>query len=435
MWELLWRNEEVSNKNDMPQLRVLLGHQQGQVYSLDSRPLSIGREPTSDVILSPDSPASRRHAEIVCGDGEWTIRDLESRNGTELNGVRIELGTLNHNDEILVGDNVFIFEYCDRCTAETVAAASRSIPAAPKGLQNEPATQRLVKSMAEKTMRMERETARLLGTQAGTVRDIFTAILAGGHCLLAGFSDSAKAAVLKAIGSLLNLQSRRLRVTPAKRLEDILAAGAASGAWFTEVVMIEGIQHASPKTQAEILDAMSGSRVRTRPKAEALCVLATLDETAWGRSSMLTKEARDQFTFSVIANSAEHPPEAVFETLIDDEQLVTLRAAVRDFALDEALIAKAVDIVCATRPSHKMSPSTVKRCVAAGAGPNAARALLLAAKARAVLAGRMVATEDDLRAVALPVLRHRITLNEAAAAERTDEERVVRKVLAAVLGS
>lgn len=421
----------------MPQLRVLLGYQQGQVYSLDSRPLSIGREPTSDVILGPDSPASRRHAEIVCEHGEWTIRDLESRNGTELNGARVKVGALNHNDEILVGDNVFIFEYCDRCTAETVAAASRAIPSEPIGLQNEPATQKLVSSMAEKTMRMERETARLLGAHAAAVRDIFTAILAGGHCLLAGFSDSSKSAVLKATGSLLSLQSRRVRMTPSTTSHDIL--GGASGAWFSEVFMIDGLQYASPKTRAEIFDAMSERWSRTTPgtraMAEALCVISTLDETALGGCSALTKDARDQFMFSVIASPVEHTPEAVFESMITDDQLFTLRALVRDFALDEVLIAKAVDIVCATRPSHKMSPSSVKRCVAVGAGPNAARALLLAAKARAVLVGRMVATEDDLRAVALPVLRHRITLNDAAAAERTDEERVVRKVLAAVLGS
>ncbi len=421
----------------MPQLRILLGHQQGQVYSLDSRPLSIGRETTSDIVLSPDSPASRRHAEIVCEDGEWTIRDLESRNGTELNGARVKLGTLNHNDEILVGDNVFIFEYCDRCTAETVAAASRAIPSEPLGLQNDPATQKLVKSMAEKTMRMERETARLLGTHAATVRDVFTAILAGGHCLLAGFSDSAKAAVLKATGSLLNLQSRRLRITPGTRFDDILEAGATSGAWLSEVVMIEDIQHASPKTQAEIFNSLSENQSRqaqrAHPLAEALCVLSAVESPVWGGSSALTKEGRDQFMFGLVANPADHVAEAVFESLITDGQLASLRALVRDFALDEALIAQAVAIACATRPNHTESPSTVKRCVAVGAGPNAARALLLAAKARAVLAGRMVAAEDDLRAVALPVLRHRITLNAAAAAERTAEERVIRKVLAAVL--
>ena len=423
---------DLFKKIDMPQLRVLLGHQQGQVYSLDSRPLSIGREPTSDVILSPDSPASRRHAEIVCEDGEWRIRDLESRNGTELNGARVKLGTLNHDDEILVGDSVFIFQYCDRCTAETVAAASRAIPSEPMGLQNEPATQSLVKSMAEKTMRMERETARLLGTQAATVRDVLTAILAGGHCLLTGFAEPAKAAVLNAAGSLLNLRSQRVRVTPGTRFEDIAEGAVASGAWASEVFMVEGLQHASPKTQAEICDAMGGGRAaqHTRPTAEALCVLATVES-----SSALTNEARDQFMFSLAANPAEPMPAAVFESLITEEQLASLRALVRDFALDEALIAQAVNIACATRPSHKESPSSVKRCVATGAGPNTARALLLSAKARAVLGGRTVATEEDLRAVALPVLRHRISLNEAAAAERADEERVIRKVLAAVLGS
>lgn len=430
---MLWMDEQITKRTDMPQLRVLLGHQQGQVYSLDSRPLIIGREPTSDVILSPDSPASRRHAEIVCEGGEWTIRDLESRNGTELNGARVKLETLNHNDEILVGDNVFVFEYSDRCTAETVAAASRAIPSEPLGLQNEPETQRLVKSMAEKTMRMERETARLLGTHAATVRDVFTAILAGGHCLLAGFSDSAKTAVLKATGSLLNLQSRRLKATPGTRLDNLFEAGAG----LPEVVIIEDIQHASSKTQVEIFDAISESRSRTaqhtRPMDRALCVLSTVESSGWTESSALTREARDQFMFGLVANPADHAGEAVFDSLVTVGQLASLRALVRDFALDEALIAQAVAIACATRPSHRESPSTVKRCVAVGAGPNAARALLLAAKARAVLAGRMVATEDDLRSVAPPVLRHRITLNAAAAAERTDEERVIRKVLAAVL--
>jgi pSer/pThr/pTyr-binding forkhead associated (FHA) protein len=119
----------------MPQLRVLLGFQQGQVYSLDSRPMIIGREPGSDIVLDPESPASRRHAEILCESGEWTIRDLDSRNGTLINGSPVKCGALNHSDEILVGDSVFVFEYNDRLTAETEAAASRALPREPLGLQ------------------------------------------------------------------------------------------------------------------------------------------------------------------------------------------------------------------------------------------------------------------------------------------------------------
>jgi pSer/pThr/pTyr-binding forkhead associated (FHA) protein len=94
----------------MPQLVVLLGHLHEQVFPLGERTLTIGRDPKSDVALHPESLASRRHAEIARVNGTWHIRDLCSKNGTEVNGRPITEHALRDEDEIVIGDNVFIFE-------------------------------------------------------------------------------------------------------------------------------------------------------------------------------------------------------------------------------------------------------------------------------------------------------------------------------------
>src|SRR5262245_12486588 len=109
----------------MPQIRVLLGYQQGKVFSLAERPLVIGRDPTADIVLHPDSAASRRHAEMYPVSDGWRIRDLGSVNGTDLNGRRLNDESLGDKDEVVVGDNVFVFENTAPDAAQIAEAASR----------------------------------------------------------------------------------------------------------------------------------------------------------------------------------------------------------------------------------------------------------------------------------------------------------------------
>ena len=94
----------------MAQLRALLGPLQSKVFPLGSRPVVIGRDPKADVALPLEGSASRRHAELKCIDGEWRIRDLASKNGTIVNGRAVGERVLSDEDEITIGDNVFIFE-------------------------------------------------------------------------------------------------------------------------------------------------------------------------------------------------------------------------------------------------------------------------------------------------------------------------------------
>ena len=429
----------------MPQLRVLLGFQQGQVYSLDSRPMIIGREPGSDIVLDPESPASRRHAEILCESGEWTIRDLDSRNGTLINGSPVKCGALNHSDEILVGDSVFVFEYNDRLTAETEAAASRALPREPLGLQNDPKTLELVRLVAGKMMRLERELARLVGSQSGMIRDILIAILAGGHCLLFGLSERAKTVVLNVIGSVLGLRVNRQRMRPDMSLADITGTDVKEspahaprlqpGPIFSQIFMAEDINRSSPDNLSALFSAMREKNIvlaeRTWPVSDPFCALLTQDDPKWDAPFPMKPHYLDEIMFSLRANPADSAPvpESIFEGVVTAAQVVTLRALVKDFAIDECITRYAVRLTCATRPHNAGAPAAVNRCVETGAGPNAALALLLAAKARAILACRLFVTTDDVRAVASGVFRHRIALNQRAMEERRDEDYVVRKII------
>lgn len=410
--------------------------------------MTIGRDPSSDIILDPESPASRRHAEIYSDGGEWAIRDLGSRNGTLVNGAQLKDAPLNHHDEILVGENVFVFEYNDRCTAETAAAASRANPKEPLGLQNDPTLQTLVKSMVKRTTHMEREAACALGANATLVRDVFTAILAGGHCLLVGIPTSTKPTLLDALATMLDVKTGCLRMTPTTSRHEVTgtdilglddrkdaSARLLAGPIFSQIFMAENINHASEKAQSAIFSAMSERRLQLAeqvwPMPNPFCVLATQEnDAARDGSCPLTPAHLDQFILCPPASreSESAVPSSTFEPLVNAPELAALQALVCDFSVEDKWIELAVRIACSTRPAHRSAPSVVKRCVATGAGPKAALALLLSAKARAVLAGRLAITLDDLRATALPVLRHRITLNAKAEGEETNVERVIRRV-------
>jgi MoxR-like ATPase len=320
-------------------------------------------------------------------------------------------------------------------------------------VQNDPETQKLVKSMAEKTMRMERELSRVMGGSAGIVRDVFTAILAGGHILLLGPSATTKELVCDAAQRMLGLKTGRARLSLTIPMSDVAGADIVeaspstgeteprllAGPLFSQLFMAEDINRASPKIQSVVFAAMNERRIllteRTWPMPEPFCVVATQESSDWDGNCPLKPDSLDRIMFSVVAepggpDTLSHAP---FESIICSDNVRTLYSVIRDFAVDESLVQTAVLIACATRPTHSNAPEIVKQHVATGAGPNAAYALLMGAKTRAVLAGRLYATEDDLRSVSLAALRHRISLAASAPAAGVDIPRVIRKVFDAVL--
>ncbi len=425
----------------MPQLRVLIGHQSGRIFVLDARPTIIGREPTSGIILDEDSPASRRHAEIFYADGEWMIRDLASRNGTLVNGIAVQQVGLNHHDEIVVGENVFVFEYNDRSTAETEAAASRANPPVSRGLQNVPATRALVKSVAERA-------ALALGGEGALVRGLFSAILAGGHCLLVGIPAAKRAGLVDAVVKLLHLKTDFLAITPTTSRHEVtgtdmidqLGGGKPpvllAGPIFSHLFVAENINAASAPAKAAILAAMTDKRLalteQTWSMLEPFCVLATEGS---GEQQPVVRDFAESFLFSFVqdAKDTSTPLCAVMERLLSTPELVEIQALIQDLSVEDKWMDLAVRITCSTRPTHRFAPSIVKRCVVAGAGPNAALALLLGAKTNAILAGRFAITLGDIQCVALPVLRHRIVLGPQAASEGTTIAHLIRRVVGQAL--
>jgi MoxR-like ATPase len=435
----------------MPQLRVLLGHQQGQVFALGARPTLIGREPACDIVLPPESPASRKHAEVVSENGEWIVRDLGSRNGTMLNGAVLQCAPLNHDDEIVVGENVFVFEYNDWLTAQTEAAASRAMPSEPLGLQNEPEIQKLVGTIAEKLRRVDCEFERISGAPTPLLRDVFTAIVAGGHCLFIGEGESPIVAALGAASSLLGLRTARIPFTASLSCVDVagtdvmdrnltteeVAAKLIPGPLFSHLVMAENIDRAHPQTMTAICSAMERRALMLKekewPMPVPFTVLATVGTNRWQEGALAGSGFHDQVMFTFVTKSQADSRMSVssFESAFSAADIARLYSLVHDFNVDESLVEYALRVTCATRPGNRNAPLVVNRCVAVGAGPKTAQSLLLGAKARAVLDGRLFATVDDVRSVANAVLKFRLTLNGNAAREQVTEEIVIRKVLEA----
>ncbi len=222
----------------MPHLRVILGHHVGRVFSLKPGINSIGRESSSNIVLDPESPASRRHAEISCTDGEWEIRDLGSSNGTKINGRLINRKTLDHHDEIVVGENVLVFDYSDRATAETEAAASNAIPGDADGVQSAPEFIAMVRSLPSKLTLLERAFAAYTPQRALFIRQIVIAILAGGGATLYGVENDALPAGIRRYG---------ITVQPAHPWHD--AAGRTPSAQQSAF----GIEGASVVLEGEII--------------------------------------------------------------------------------------------------------------------------------------------------------------------------------------
>jgi MoxR-like ATPase len=443
----------------MPQIRVLLGYQQGHVFSLSDRPMIIGRDPNADIVLHPDSAASRRHAEIYPKHGSWRIRDLGSVNGTDLNGRRLTDEILTDKDEVVVGDNVFVFENKGTDASKIAEAASQTIPSKAYSFANRPEVQALVQAMSERTQIIEREIGKAIVGQTEIIRDVLTAIISRGHVLLIGMPGLAKTTLVRTISEVLDLQFKRIQFTPDLMPSDITGTDILEvdeqtqkkeyrfirGPIFTQMLLADEINRTPPKTQAALLEAMQEYRVTAAGHTFNLdvpfFVLATQNPLEQEGTYPLPEAQLDRFMFSVyvdypseleeetIARATTAPQKYTLNKVLTSRQILELQAAVRDLPVSDHVIKYAVRLVRATRPADQRAPDFVKKYIHCGAGPRAAQYLILGAKARAVIAGRLLVTTDDVRSVARPTLRHRIFTNFAADSENMDSDKIVKKLL------
>ncbi|HXW06050.1 MAG TPA: MoxR family ATPase [Vicinamibacterales bacterium] len=317
--------------------------------------------------------------------------------------------------------------------------------------------------LADVAGRLERELARAIVGQQRVVREILMAFLAGGHCLLRGVPGLAKTLLIRTLAEAVDLKFNRIQFTPdlmpsdivgAEIIEEERATGQRTirfirGPIFANIVLADEINRTPPKTQAALLEAMQEYQVTVsgvRYELERpLFVLATQNPIEQEGTYPLPEAQLDRFLFNVVIDypTAEEERRILALTtgnvmpqvsvVASGEEIERLHSIVRDVPAAENVIDYAARLVRATRPGGpEIVPEAVSKWVRWGAGPRAGQALLLGAKARALLDGRSVVSFEDIEAVALPVLRHRILVNFQAEADAIDADQIVARVLEAV---
>jgi MoxR-like ATPase len=315
--------------------------------------------------------------------------------------------------------------------------------------------------VADAAARLERELSKAIIGQQRVVREILIAFLAGGHCLLRGVPGLAKTLLIKKLAQAVDLKFNRIQFTPDLMPSDILGAEVIEedrttgrrvirfirGPVFANILLADEINRTPPKTQAALLEAMQEYQITVNGARFALdrplFVLATQNPIEQEGTYPLPEAQLDRFMFNVVIDypSEEEERRILAHTtgnldppisiVASGEEIEGLHAVVRDVPAAENVIEYAARLVRATRPSRNNNgiPELVNKWVRWGAGPRAGQALLLGAKARALLEGRSVVSLDDVRAVALPVLRHRVLLNFQAEADEMDTDAIVRKLV------
>ena len=318
--------------------------------------------------------------------------------------------------------------------------------------------------VAETAARLERELARAIVGQQRVIREILIAFLAGGHCLLRGVPGLAKTLLIKKLAQAIDVRFNRIQFTPDLMPSDILGAEVIEedrstgkrvirfirGPVFANIVLADEINRTPPKTQAALLEAMQEYQVTVGGERFELerpfFVLATQNPIEQEGTYPLPEAQLDRFMFNVTIDYPSHDEERRILALTTGNadpavgvvasaaDIEALHAVVREVPAAENVLDYAARLVRATRPAGDGGRvhGSVGKWVRWGAGPRAGQALILGGKARALLEGRSVVAVDDVRAVALPVLRHRILLNFQAEADGVDADRVVGELLGAI---
>jgi MoxR-like ATPase len=305
---------------------------------------------------------------------------------------------------------------------------------------------------------LQTELARVIVGQQQVIHEILTAFLAGGHVLLRGVPGLAKTLLIKTIAQAVDLKFSRIQFTPDLMPSDILGTevieedrGSGSrtirfipGPVFANIILADEINRTPPKTQSALLEAMQEYQVTVggvrHQLDRPLFVLATQNPIEQEGTYPLPEAQLDRFMLNVVIgypSAAEEKAilaqtttaaEARVSPVATGEEIERARLLVRDIAAADNVIDYATRLVRATRPQDD-ALDFVRQWVRWGAGPRAGQSLLLAGKARAVLHGRPAVSPEDIRAVAPPVLRHRLLVNFQAEAEGVDAESIVQRLI------
>jgi MoxR-like ATPase len=319
-----------------------------------------------------------------------------------------------------------------------------------------------VHRLKEAYQQITAELSKVIIGQGQVVEQLLVAMFARGHCLLVGVPGLAKTLMIRTVADALALQFSRIQFTPdlmpaditgTEVIQDNRATGQREfrfvrGPIFGNIVLADEINRTPPKTQAALLEAMQEHQItiggQRHPLPEPFFVLATQNPIEQEGTYPLPEAQLDRFMFHVWVDypTADEELEIIKRTTADVEVQITptlhadeisdLIRIVRRVPIAEHVARYAMRLIRLTRRQEADSPDFVRDYVQWGAGPRASQFLVLGAKARAVLLGRFFVTYDDVRAIAPPVLRHRLKMNFNADAAGVSADEVIRRLLAYV---
>lgn len=318
----------------------------------------------------------------------------------------------------------------------------------------------LIGTFHKATTELREEVGKVIIGQADVVEHLLITLLVGGHCLITGMPGTAKTLLVHTLADALGLNFKRIQFTPDLMPTDvtgtdIVEEDAATGhrSWtfvkgpvFTNVLLADEINRTPPKTQAALLEAMQERTVTVRGENHVLeppfFVLATQNPIELEGTYPLPEAQLDRFLFNVLLDYLSSDDELAvlnrFTTRVDipavsactnAEEIVRFQWLVRQVPVAESVNRYAVDLIRATRPNEDNAPDVIKRYVNFGASVRATMFLNLAAKASALLNGRYHVTKDDVRNLALPVLRHRVLCNYFAESDKMTVDDVLLAML------
>ncbi len=316
-----------------------------------------------------------------------------------------------------------------------------------------------IEAIAQELSELRSQLSKVFVGQEEVVSQLLITLLAGGHALLTGVPGLGKTHLVKSLSQLLGLSFRRIQFTPDLMPADILGGEVLEqdpetgrrtfrfqeGPLFTQVLLADEVNRTPPKTQSALLEAMGERQVTTAGQTRALpspfLVLATQNPIELEGTYPLPEAQLDRFLLNIMMDYLPPAEEAkmvalttqpelvALKPILDAEKILAMQSLCREVVAPEGVVEHAVRLCTSTRPGTPQCAPRFQEYVKWGAGSRASQALVMAGKARALLAGRGNVSREDIDALVLPVLRHRVIVNFRAQSEGVTVEQLLTELV------
>jgi MoxR-like ATPase len=311
-----------------------------------------------------------------------------------------------------------------------------------------------IDALASVYKEIKQEIGKVIIGQDEIVESVLISIFSNGHCLLVGVPGLAKTLLVQTVGNVLALSSNRIQFTPDLMPSDITGSEILDeqrhfkfipGPIFSNIILADEINRTPPKTQAALLEAMQEKAVTAAGVHHELprpfFVLATQNPIEQEGTYPLPEAQLDRFMFNVsldypsileeiqIVKNTTANRNVELKKVLNQEQIIYFQKIIRDLPITDNVLEYAVGLSAKTRPGRKEATPMVNDYLSWGAGPRASQYLVLGAKCHAAINGKYSPDIEDVKAVAVPILRHRIVRNYKAEAENISVEKVINSLL------